>query len=318
MINCARIVCFLALASVCFAIPIATQAATIIDHTQTNINALSQADVLAAKQNLHIAYGHTSHGSQIVSGMSGLNDFMNLKKSDAFDDNTFTFNETGSGGALRFHDYAFDSYGGYDLGNPDRSTWATATRDYLQDHPDTNVVMWSWCGQADGSAEQIQDYLDLMTGLESDYPKVSFVYMTGHLVGSGATGNLNLRNQQIRDYCTANNKILFDFADIESYDPDHLVNYMQLDANDNCDYDSDGNGSLDRNWALDWQGSHTENVDWYDCGAAHSQSLNANMKAYAAWTLWTKIATVPEPNSIVLFVTGLLGLAAYTCGRKTR
>jgi hypothetical protein len=47
---------------------------------------------------------------------------------------------------------------------------------------------------------------------------------------------------------------------------------------------------LDKNWAIDWQNSHTLNEDWYDCGAAHSQSLNGNQKAYAAWWLWAKLA----------------------------
>ena len=30
--------------------------------------------------------------------------------------------------------------------------------------------------------------------------------------------------------------------------------------------------------------------DWYDCDSAHSEPLNANRKAYAAWALWTEIA----------------------------
>ena len=63
-------------------------------------------------------------------------------------------------------------------------------------------------------------------GLETDYPKITFVYMTAHLDGSGADGNTNQRNEQIRAYCRANNKVLFDFADIESYDPDGTRNYM--------------------------------------------------------------------------------------------
>ncbi|MDP2362726.1 MAG: T9SS type A sorting domain-containing protein, partial [Ignavibacteria bacterium] len=100
---------------------------------------------------------------------------------------------------------------------------------------------------------------------------------------------LNQRNEQIRNYCLTNSKVLFDFADIESYDPDGNY-YLDKYANDNCDYDSDGNGSLDKNWAIDWQNSHTINVDWYDCSAAHSQALNGNLKAYAAWWLWAKLA----------------------------
>ena len=109
-----------------------------------------------------------------------------------------------------------------------------------------------------------------------------FVYMTGHPDGSGLTGNLHVRNQQIRDYCEANNKILYDFDDIESYDPDG--NYFgDKNVTDSCAY----NGG---NWAIEWQDSHTQGVDWYDCDSAHSQPLNANLKAYAAWWLWARLA----------------------------
>ncbi|MGB2819445.1 MAG: dockerin type I domain-containing protein, partial [Phycisphaerae bacterium] len=111
----------------------------------------------------------------------------------------------------------------------------------------------------------------------------------GHLDGTGLTGNLHLRNEQIRDYCIANDKILYDFADIESYDPDGSYYGGKL-ANDGCYYDSDNNGSLDRNWAIDWQNTHVQGVDWYNCPAAHTQPLNANFKAYAAWAMWAEIA----------------------------
>ena len=95
--------------------------------------------------------------------------------------------------------------------------------------------MWSWCGQVDGTEAEINTYLTLMNQLEQDFPNVKFVYMTGHLIGTGASGNVNQRNEQIRNYARNHNKILFDFADIESYDPDRLTNYMELYANDNCD-----------------------------------------------------------------------------------
>ena len=131
-----------------------------------------------------------------------------------------------------------------------------------------------------------------MSQLELDYPAVKFVYMTGHLDGTGGDGNLNNRNEQIRIYCRENNKLLYDFASIESYHPDGDTNYMLLNANDGCYYDSDGNGSQDSNWAIDWQDSHTEDVDWYNCSSAHSQPLNANLKAYAAWNLWALIASL--------------------------
>jgi len=181
--------------------------------------------------------------------------------------------------------------GANDLGNPDRISWATATRNYLDNNSDINVLIWSWCGQVSSATEDdINTYLNLMNQLELDYPNVHFVYMTGHLDGSGEAGNLHIRNQQIRTFCNENDKLLFDFADIESYDPDGNTNYMLLNANDGCNYDSDGDGSRDANWAIDWQSSHIEGTDWYNCSSAHSQPLNANLKAYVAWNLWVQIA----------------------------
>ena len=258
-----------------------TQSSIIANHSSANLSNIPTNWIDSAKTKLHIAYGHTSHGSQIITGMDGLE---NWKGSQ------YAFNEGGTNGALDIDDYAFS--GASDLGNPDRTTWATATRNYLNNpaNNDVNVVIWSWCGQVSSATEDdINTYLSLMIGLENDYPNVRFVYMTGHLDGSGIYGNLHQRNEQIRNYCMNNNKILFDFADIESYDPDGNY-YLDKAANDNCDYDSDGNGSRDKNWAIDWQNTHTLNIDWYNCSAAHSQALNGNLKAYAAWWLWAKLA----------------------------
>jgi len=258
-----------------------SQDAIIANHTIAKLSLLPDEWIDSAKANLHIAYGHTSHGSQLITGMEGL---VNWKGAQ------YAFNEGGTNGALDIDDYAFP--GASDLGNPDRIAWESATRNYLNDpaNSDVNVVIWSWCGQVSSATEaDINTYLDLMNSLENDYQNVKFVYMTGHLDGTGTNGNLNLRNEQIRNYCLTNGKILYDFNDIESYDPDGIY-YLDKYANDNCDYDSDGNGSLDKNWAIDWQNSHIINVDWYDCSAAHSQPLNGNLKAYAAWWLWAKLA----------------------------
>ena len=71
-----------------------------------------------------------------------------------------------------------------------------------------------------------------MSQLEADYPDVVFIYMTGHLDGTGPDGNLYARNNQIRAFANAHDKILFDFADIESYDPD---GQYYPNASDDCD-----------------------------------------------------------------------------------
>ncbi len=257
----------------------------IINHNCINLSQIQDKLIDSAKAKLHIAYGHTSHGSQLIDGMNGLHSW----KGDLY-----AFGSSGYSNELEVHDYAFNDYGGFDLGNPDRITWAQATRDYLNnsDNNNINVVIWSWCGEVSSAdSNDIVTYLNLMSNLEIDYPKVVFVYMTGHLDGTGLYGNLNKRNEQIRKYCKNNNKVLYDFADIESYDLEGNF-YMDKLANDACDYDSDGDLVRDKNWATDWQDSHVEGVDWFNCGAAHSKPLNANMKAYAAWWLWTSIANL--------------------------
>ncbi|MFA5055953.1 MAG: hypothetical protein WC562_07285 [Dehalococcoidia bacterium] len=261
--------------STTFIIPPATQqypSPIIIDHNCTDISKISPDWITQAKNILGIAYGHTSHGSQITTGMSGL---------EGFAGELYAWNGDGSGSALQLKDGGLGSAS--DLGNPSFTAWESTTRSYLDSHPSTNVVMWSWCGQVSGaSSDDIDTYLGLMSGLEDDYPSVHFVYMTGHTDGTGLEGNLHIRNQQIMDYCVANNKILYDFEDIESYDPDG--NYFgDRYVTDSCDYDGG-------NWAVEWQNSHQEGVDWYQCSSAHSQPLNANLKAYAAWWLWTRLS----------------------------
>jgi hypothetical protein len=267
--------------------------AVIVDHQCTDITQIPQTAIEQAKANLHIAYGHTSHGSQLTTGMTGLVAFANgggLGMS--LPEDIFDWNNGGIDGALDLEEG--DGYGSgwmdHDCGY--YPNWVNETREYLDDpsHSDVNVIIWSWCGQASGYTEQqmIDNFLAPMTQLEQDYPNVTFVYMTGHADGSGETGNLHLRNQQIRDYCLENGKVLYDFYDIEIYDPDGNY-YGDKAVEDDCDYDSDGDGSRDANWATQWQEAHVEDLDWYTCGAAHTQPLNANRKAYAAWWLWARL-----------------------------
>jgi len=249
----------------------------IIDHTNVKLASIPSEWISKAKETLHIAYSHTSHGSQLTEGMSGL---------ISFKGETYAWNNGGANSALDLHDYAISG----DLGNPNRTAWESGTRDYLRANPDVNVIIWSWCGQvSDASEADITTYLTLMDLLEYDFPEVKFVYMTGHLDGSGLTGNLHLRNEQIRDFCRKNKKILYDFADIECYNPDGTY-FGDKKPNDACEYDTNGDGSRDGNWATEWQSTHTQGVDWFNCSAAHSQPVNANQKAYAAWWLWARLA----------------------------
>jgi len=276
----ARLLLLAVLVAAVLAVPPVTGARTsplIVDHTAADLDPIPAPAIEAARAQLHVAYGHTSHGSQLVDGMAGLFTFAGAPLPPS----TYAFNEGGSGGALDLDDYFVPG----DLGNPDRTTWAARTRAYLDrpENRDVNVVIWSWCGQvSSATAADISTYLSLMSGLERDYPSVTFVYMTGHLDGTGTGGNLHLRNEQIREFCRTNNRVLYDFADIESFDPDGN-GYLARGGDDACNYDGG-------NWARAWQAGHVEGRDWYWCNAAHTEPLNANQKAYAAWHLFARLA----------------------------
>ena len=239
----------------------------IIDHNCTNLEQIDKIWISEAKSNFRIAYGHTSHGSQIVTGMALLAEIPN---------SVYNFNK--GDGSLYLNDASLLTG---DLGNPDRQTWASTTRSVLNNNSQKiNVIMWSWCGQVDGSIADIDKYLSLMAQLEADYPNIIFIYMTGHLNGTGVNGNVNQRNEQIRRFCRENNKILFDFADIESYDPDGKY-FLDKNADDGCNYDGG-------NWADEWCNDNPGKCS--DCSCAHSKCVNCQQKGKAFWWLLARLA----------------------------
>jgi len=271
--------------------------AIIIDHNCTDLSKIPETYLNSARGLFRISYGHTSHGSQIVTGMNNIYNWYGA---------TYAYSYSGGEGALSFHDYEPDG----DLGNPNRTAWDGRTRALL-DTPgnDRNMIMWSWCGQVSSATQSdiANDYLARMHQLESDYPSVKFIYMTGHL-DIWSYDNLTARNQQIRDYCNANGKVLFDFADIESYNPSG-THYQYAD--DECNYYSDSTGSTQLgNWAIQWCSSHSGDPlcdgdnSCIGCGCAHSVYLNCNLKGRAFWWMLARLAgwggsssTTPTPVS---------------------
>ena len=265
-----------------------------IDHRNVDVAALTQAQIERAKASLHIAYGHTSHGSQLTEGMAGLVGFANGGGKDlALPENVFAWNHGGTGGALDLHDYAMCQDVGY---YPD---WVECTSNYLDDaaNSNVNVIIWSWCGQMDdkyAAGTLTNEYLAPMAAFERDYPHVAFVYMTGH-VDIWDDANNKAACEAIRAWCSVSNRILYDFNDIEHHDPDGT--YFEF-VNDDCGIYDGAGGSAIGNWATAWQTSHAENVDWYTCGSQHSEPLNANQKAYAAWALWCRLGADLDRDDI--------------------
>jgi len=278
----------LGIAGICSAEPL------LIDHQDMDITSLTPAQVDRVKSVLHIVYGHTSHGSQLEDGMTSLVGFANNGgRGLNLSSNAFAWNNGGSGGALDMHDRGMGGDVGY------YPQWVNNTSNYLNNaaNSNVNVVIWSWCGQMPGkysAGTLTNEYLAPMAQLEADYPDVVFVYMTGH-VDIWDDADQKAACEVIRDWCSVSNRVLYDFSDIEHYDPDGANFEFVSDA---CGiYDAAG-GTQTGNWATEWQSAHTEDVDWYDCGSAHSEPLNANQKAYGAWALWCQLAADMDRDTL--------------------
>ncbi len=275
-----------------------SQGQILIDHSCTNTALVPSQWIAAARADLHIAYNHTSHGSQIISGMRALEGF------PAFG-NTFEWSDNGGAG-LDLDDRGIpcavpDLSQGDWIDEHGVTPWVTCTRDFLDSPANRhiNVIMWSWCSI---NGHEAQRYVDNMELLVSEYPGVDFIFMTGHAEGEGedlTPDGVHFNNEFIRSHCRTNKRILFDFADIEAYDPDGDY-YWDRYLEDNLDYDG---GNWAREWIADNPGSDLDQlttghgVHGYpgcpDC--AHSDSppesmLNCVLKGRAAWYLYARLA----------------------------
>jgi len=224
----------------------------VADHTVVPQFELIPPDALVTVvNNLYVYFGHTSHGSQLVTGMGMLDPLVDHSQMNLTEE-----------------------YG--DLGTEGDLAWEGLTRTHLGAHPETNVVIWSWCGgQSSNTVDGVQIYLNTMNQLEEEFPDVAFIYMTGHLDGTGDDGLLRENNRQIRNWCLQNGKLLFDFEDIESWDP---AGEYYPDGTDACE------------WCSEWMIANPEACP--DCAdsCAHSHCFNCYQKGKAFWWLLARIA----------------------------
>jgi hypothetical protein len=189
--------------------------ATTIDHTCTDITRIPDYWISQVKSALRIHYAHTSHGEQITVGLERLS---NANPTYSFYPDNCTVPVTTTHLSLmdgQYFDNYCETYVGPELYWQGDSAM-NITRSVLMGF-DVNVSLWAWCCQLDYySQAEAQVYLDNMAQLESEFPGVTFIYMTGNAQSEGDQ-NRHARNEQIRAYCRQNNKWLFDFADLDCW-----------------------------------------------------------------------------------------------------
>lgn len=186
----------------------------VIDHTCENLDLIPPEWIDAVQETMRLHYAHTSHGGQLTTGLERIED-----DDPAYDVEIGYCYLPSSPGAFCI----FDGQEGETYITPELY-WQSDegmdyTRDVLNDNPSINTSMWCWCTQLDYYSEaEVEAYLDSIAVLESEFPGVTFVRMTGNAQAEGSDGyNRYLRNEQIREYCIANEKVLFDFADLDCW-----------------------------------------------------------------------------------------------------
>ncbi len=247
--------------------------AIVVDHRHTDISKIPDQWLAKARQ-LAVHYAHTSHGSQVLSGLEWLEDEDALKYGVKI-----VYNLTDPGGTDELGIYDGNNYKNNSI-NPDkywkreegiahtRQTVGTGYFDYS---------LWTWCGQMSYyPTSQVQEYLDTLAMLDNEYPATRFIYYTGHTDGTAPGSTLWTNNNLVREYVQNNDKILFDFADIESYSPDGTY---YPDADDSCD------------WCEDWCKAHPGAFSCrYNDSCAHSHPLQCALKGQAFWYLMARLA----------------------------
>lgn len=283
----------------------------VADHTVAKdsvLRAIPDNYINTARTTLHVAYNHTSHGTQLSYGVYGLPGF---KVGDSTKFGVTCNAATADPNKLDIRDRQISgAFADLSTADANWGTWRDQVRTYLDDDDNAhiNVMIWSWC---DIAGHNVTSYLSSMQTLIDEYGEggskigtgtgktrtlpVTFIFMTGHANGNNNVGPGKPRDQArlITDYCTANGYYCVDYYSIDSHAMDGT--YYE-DVNDNAVSTLYGG-----NFYQDWQDDHTLGTDWYynrqtpggtvNCTDGHTtQHITGNRKAFAFWWVLARIA----------------------------
>lgn len=247
----------------------------VVDHRHTDISQIPDYWIQQAKT-MVVHYAHTSHGSQILTGLWWLETRNSKYNVDIEASGNVVLPDDAT--ALRI--YEGNNYSGNTYITPDMYWESTVGQQHTRSVLQTgyfNVSLWTWCGQMSSGSTDVDLYLDTLAEFDDDYPGVRTVYYTGHTDGSSAGSDLWINNNTVRSYVAANNAVLFDFADIESYDPD---GNFYPHVSDSCE------------WCEDWCEDHSSSLECQSrpSSCAHSDGLQCTLKGQAFWWLMARMA----------------------------
>ncbi len=253
--------------------PSAWPGGLIIDHSCIDLGAVPSQWIDAAQSDVRVHYAHTSHGSQITTGLG------RIEASDATFDSSIGggYLPTDSGALCILDGNPPESYITPDLYWQGPSARAL-TQTTIDDNPTLTVSLWSWCTQLDYyDAAGTQEYLDAMTMLENANPGITFIYMTSNAQAGGSSGyNRWINNQMVRQYCLDNDKILFDFADLDCWSGGEHSTYAYDDGEQVHDVP-------------------IEHEDFNGDEAGHTTYTSCEQKARAFWWMVATLAGWDNP-----------------------
>ena len=136
----------------------------IIGHMCTELSRIPNQWIVHVKEDLHVVYQHTSHGSQVITGMNALRSFPDFG-------NKYDWDDAGARpGALDLDNYGIPGCADLSQGDwideNEVTPWVTATRNLL-DNPvnyHINVVVWSWCSINNHNIERYLDNMEILIG----------------------------------------------------------------------------------------------------------------------------------------------------------
>ena len=257
-----------------------------------------------AKKKLVVLFNGTSHTSQVTWGMKGLEQYK--PGDDVLFKMAFNVENPTSGLEIRAGHIAGDDLSNDGVDANGHTAYFRHTVKYLDAHRDVNVVVWGWCDSYGHDVDiYLRNYGELIEMYRAGGKRgrtkadaVQFVFMSAHANGELGdrpgikTSPYNI-TKAIREYCKKHGYFMIDYWNQDTH------------AYDDNRYDPNESGDVNKQHYKYVQ-THQKGRDWFPCrnpvtgqieypahadsNQKYAQHLTGNIRAYAAWWVWARLA----------------------------